>query len=131
MVQKPNNIIKIPCSLSKDFFKLWFLFLKPFHKLTDREIDVITRFLKLRFELSKVITDNTILDNVTMSKENKKAIREECGLTLPHFQVIMSKLKKQKVIINERINPRFIPNIKENDSHFQLLLLFNNTDESQ
>ena len=124
MMKKPDNIVRIPCSLDKSFFRLWFKFLEPFHKLTDREIDVITSFVKQRYELSKVIKDNEILDKVTMSEDTKKKVREECNITLPHFQVIMGKLRKTKVIIDGKINPRFIPNIDEETGIFQLLLLF-------
>lgn len=124
MMKKPDNIVRIPCSLNKSFFRLWFKFLEPFHELTDREIDVITSFVKQRYELSKVIKDNEILDKVTMSEDTKKKVREECNITLPHFQVIMGKLRKNKVIIDGKINPRFIPNIDEETGIFQLLLLF-------
>ena len=124
MMKKPDNIVRIPCSLDKSFFRLWFKFLGPFHKLTDREIDVITSFVKQRYELSKVIKDNEILDKVTMSEDTKKKVRGECNITLPHFQVIMGKLRKNKVIIDGKINPRFIPNIDEETGIFQLLLLF-------
>ncbi|MBQ5153899.1 hypothetical protein EGM85_11645, partial [Macrococcus caseolyticus] len=99
--------------MSGSFFRYWFKFLEPFHKLTDREIDVITSFVKQRYELSKVIKDNEILDKVTMSEDTKKKVRAECNITLPHFQVIMGKLRKNKVIIDGKINPRFIPNIDE------------------
>lgn len=122
--KKPNNIVRVPCSLSKGFFRYWFMFLEPFHKLTDREIDVITSFVKQRYELSKAIKDNKVLDEVTMSEDTKKKVREECNITLPHFQVIMGKLRKNKVIIDGKINPRFIPNIDEETGTFQLLLLF-------
>lgn len=122
--KKPNNIVRVPCSLSKGFFRYWFMFLEPIHKLTDREIDVITSFVKQRYKLSKVIKDNEILDKVTMSEDTKKKVREECNITLPHFQVIMGKLRKNKVIIDGKINPRFIPNIDEETDTFQLLLLF-------
>ena len=124
MKGKANNIIRIPTSLDGNFFKYWFLFLEPFHNLTNREIDVIAAFVKHRYELSKVIKDDEILDKVTMSEDTKKKIREECGITLPHFQVIMGKLRKSKVIINGKINSRFIPKIKEDADNFQLLLLF-------
>lgn len=123
-MKKPNSIVRIPCSMDKSFFRYWFLFLEPFHKLTDREIDVITSFVKQRYELSKVIKDNTILDKVTMSEDTKRKVREECNMTLPHFQVIMGKLRKNKVIIDGKINPKFIPNIDEESGTFQLLLLF-------
>ena len=122
--KRPNNIVRVPCSLSKNFFRYWFMFLEPFHKLTDREIDVITSFVKQRYELSKVIKDNDILDKVTMSEDTKRKVREECNITLPHFQVIMGKLRKNKVIVDGKINPRFIPNIYEETGTFQLLLLF-------
>ena len=120
----PNNIIRMPCSLSNNFFRYWFMFLEPYHKLTDREIDVITSFVKHRYELSKVIKDNDILDKVTMSEDTKRKVREECNITLPHFQVIMGKLRKNKVIIDGKINPKFFPNIKEETGTFQLLFLF-------
>lgn len=124
MNKEINNVIRIPTSLNSKFFRYWFEFLQPFHKLTEREIDVITSFVKQRYELSKVIKDDEILDRVTMSEDTKRKVREECNMTLPHFQVIMGKLRKSKVIIDNKINPRFIPNIREDSGTFQLLLLF-------
>ena len=121
---KADSVIRIPTSLDGKFFRYWFEFLQPFHKLTDREIDVITSFVKHRYRLSKVIKDNEILDKVTMSEDTKKKVREECNITLPHFQVIMGKLRKSKVIEDNKINPRFIPNINDETGTFQLLLLF-------
>nr|DAY45787.1 MAG TPA: hypothetical protein [Crassvirales sp.] len=121
---KANNIVRIPTSLSGKFFRFWFEFLSPFHNLTSREIDVISTFLKERYNLSKVISDPDILDKVLMGEDIKRKIREECNITTPHFQVIMSKLKKRKVIVDGKINPRFIPNIEEEKGYFQLLLLF-------
>ena len=123
-MEKPNNIARVPCSLDKSFFRYWLMFLEPFHKLTKREIDVAASFVKQRYELSKVIKDSEILDRVTMSEDTKRKVREECNMTLPHFQVIMGKLRKSKVIIDNKINPRFIPNIREDSGTFQLLLLF-------
>lgn len=124
MNKEINNVIRIPTSLNSKFFRYWFEFLQPFHKLTEREIDVITSLVKQRYELSKVIKDDEILDRVTMSENTKRKVREECNMTLPHFQVIMGKLRKSKVIIDNKINPRFIPNIREDSGTFQLLLLF-------
>ena len=121
---KANNIVRIPTSLSGKFFRFWFEFLSPFHNLTSREIDVISTFLKERYNLSKVISDPDILDKVLMGEDIKRKIREECNITTPHFQVIISKLKKRKVIVDGKINPRFIPNIEEEKGYFQLLLLF-------
>ena len=120
---KIDSVIKIPTTLD-DFFRYWFEFLKPFHQLTGREIDVATALVKHRHELSKVIKDDNILDKVLMSDDTRRLVREECNLSLPHFQVIMGKLKKNKVIVDGRINPKFIPNVTEENGNFQLLLLF-------
>ena len=123
-LNRPNSVLRIPCSLSGSFFRYWFMFLRPFHKLTNREVDVITALVKHRYELSKVIKDDVILDKVTMSEDVKKQVREECGIAFQHFQVIMSNLRKNKVIENGKINPKFIPNITEENGMFKLMLLF-------
>lgn len=124
MKGKINNIIRIPTSLDGKFFRYWLEFLKPFHSLSEREMQVATLFIKQRYELSKVISDEDILNRVLMGEETKKAMREECGLSLPHFQVIMGKLRKNKIIVDNKINPKFIPNITEENGVFQLLLFF-------
>lgn len=121
---KINNVIRIPTSISTSFFRFWLEFLKPFHNLTDREMQIASAFLKRRQELSKVIQDDSILDKVVMSEDTKKAVREECNISLPHFQVIMGKLRKSKIILNGRINPKFIPNLTEEQGSFRLLLNF-------
>lgn len=124
MNRKINNVIRISTSLQGKFFRYWFEFLKPFHNLTDREMDVITGFVKQRYELSKVIKDNEILDKVVMSDDIKEKVLKECNMSSPHFQVIMGKLRKNNIIVDNKINPRFIPNISEEEGSFQLLLYF-------
>ena len=124
MERKPNNVIALKSSLKGEFFRMWLEFLRPFHKLTERETDIMAAFLKQRYELSKVVSDQDILNKLTMSDDTKKKIREECNISQAHFQVIMTKLKKSKMIENGNINPRFIPRIKDETKGFQLLLTF-------
>ena len=124
MMGKMNNVIRIPTSISTSFFRFWFEFLRPFHNLTDREMQVASSLLKRRYELSKVIQDEGILDKVVMSEDTKKVVREACNISLPHFQVIMGKLRKNKGILDGKINPRFIPNLTEERGSFRLLLNF-------
>lgn len=121
---KINGVIRIPASLSGSFFRFWFEFLTPIHNLTEREIDIITAFVKQRYNLSKVIKDEDILDQVVMSEDTKRKVREECNITLAHFQVIMGKLKKNKLIVDGKINRRFIPQLPEDAKEFKLLLYF-------
>ena len=124
MTGKMNNIIRIPTSLSTSFFRYWLEFLKPFHNLTDREMQVASSLLKKRYELSKVIQDEVILDKVVLGEDTKKSVRQECNITLPHYQVILGKLRTSKVIIDDRINPRFVPNVTDENGSFRLLLNF-------
>lgn len=121
---KINNVISIPASINGKFFRYWLEFLKPFHKLTERETDVMASFLKNRYELSKVVSDQEILNKLTMSEDTKRKVREDCNITQAHFQVIMTKLKKSKMIDNGRINPKFIPRVEKDAKNFQLLLSF-------
>ena len=125
MPGKVNNVIALSQKpLGDKVFKYWFTFLRPLHDLTDREIDVLASFAKYRYEMMKVVKDEKLLGTLLMSNETKKKIREECGISLAHFQVIMSKLKKSKVIINDQLNPKLLPNIDEDSSSLNLLLLF-------
>lgn len=124
MERKPNSVIALKSSLNGNFFRMWLEFLRPFHKLTERESDVMASFLRQRYELSKVVSDQDILDKLIMSEDTKKKVREECGISQVHFQVIMTKLKKNKMIDNGKINPRFIPRVDKDAKSFQLLLSF-------
>jgi hypothetical protein len=120
---KPNNVIRVPCSLDS-LFRYWLDFLTPFHNLTSRETDVATAFLRERYKLSKVILDTNLVDRTLMSEESQRKLKQECSLSNQHFQVIKSKLKNKKFFINDKINPRLIPMVKEDNGLFQLLLVF-------
>lgn len=124
MRSEVDKCINISTSLKGKFFKQWFKFLLPYHGLTDREMDIAAAFLLKRYELSKVISDINILESVLMNEDTKRAIREECDVKHQHFQVIMSKLRKANIIVDNKINPRFIPNIKEGKENFNLMLMF-------
>lgn len=122
---KPNNVMVVPTSLETDFFRWWCIFLRPFVKLTDREIDVVSTFLKERYELSKIISDPAILDKIIMSEDTRKKVMEECHITPQNFYVVMGNLRKNHVIVNNVINPRLIPSTRQDDGgYFQLLILF-------
>lgn len=124
-MHKPNNIVVVPVEGDISFFKRWCIFLRPFVNLTNREIDVIAEFLKQRWELSKAISDPAILDTMVMSDDTKRKVMDACNITQQHFYVVMSNLRKNKVIVGNIINPRLIPNIRQDDNGcFQLLILF-------
>lgn len=119
----PNNVIRLPTSYD-NFFIWWFKFLEPYHRLTPKEIELAAEFVKKHIELSKGITDPKLLDKVLMLEETKREIRESLNMKYPNFQVLLSNLRKNKVIENDKLNPRFIPNLKIDENDFKLLFLF-------
>lgn len=123
---KPNNALSVVPTEDKNFFVWWCTFLRPFVVLTPREIDVLSAYLKHRFELKKVITDPVVLDSQLMSNDVKMDIIRECNITIQNYYVVMGNLKKKNIILDSGINPMLIPNIREDDNgHFILLVLFN------
>lgn len=125
---KPNNAFTVPVANTLDFFKWWCVFLRPFIPLTERETDVVASLLRQRWELSKIIKDPSILDTMTMSGNTLDKVVEECKITKQHFYVVMSSLKK-KGVINGHINPRLIPNLKE-EGVFKLTILFKENNQA-
>lgn len=124
-----NNVISIPTSLQGNFFRLWLEFLGPFHGLTNREIDIATAFLKKRFELSQVITDEEVLDKVLMNEDSRREIKKNCKMSAAQFQVIIGKLRKSKILLGNKVNPKFIPKgITPDSKNFNLMLYFDLND---
>lgn len=127
-LRKPNNIMVIPTPTDTDFFKWWCRTLRMFVKLSDREIDLLASLLKYRWLLSQEISNPAILDSHLMSNETKKKIAADAGISMRHLYVLSNSLRETGVLIDNRINPRLIPNIRKDDNGvFQLLLLFKPT----
>lgn len=125
---KINNIIRIPSPMGNAFFRAWLEFLHPFHGLANREMEIAASILKFRHELSKVITDEALLDEIVLNNDTKRKVRAECNVSVQHFEVAMNKFRKVHFIEDGKINPKFIPKgINENDQTFQLLLYFDLT----
>ncbi len=125
---KINGAIRIPASLKGSFFRRWFEFLEPIHKLTEREMDVIAALVKQRYELSKVVFDEDLLDKIVMSEDSRKKVMRECNISLAHFQVVLGRLRKNKIIVDNKINKKFIPQIQEDAKEFKYLLYFDMND---
>lgn len=126
--QKPNidinNCIRIPTSLSTDFFKLWMDYLTPLHHLTDNERNLAAAFLKERLNLEKKFNDKAWLNRALFNKETTTKIKEECGISTAYYQVLLSKLRKVGFFKDEGINPIYIPKRISKDSKAFMLMLY-------
>lgn len=124
-----DKAARIPCKLSSDFFKYWLMFTQPLHKLTPKIIDVAACILYHRHELSKVITDETVLNKYLMSTEMREKMMVELSIPQSNYHVAINKLKKARFLIDGNVNPRFIPNVKEGAKSFNFLLYFEFLDD--
>lgn len=119
-----DNYLRVPTKKSGNFFRLWVGFLKPYHDLTDRESEVLACLLKSRYQLSKDISNEEILDQHLFSEQVKKQIYTELNITADNFHVLFSRLKKKKVILEDKLNKRFIPALKEGNKEFKMVVSF-------
>ena len=118
-------ISRIPCNKEDNFFNYWVEFLKPFNKLTGRELSVLAELLKKRHELTKIISDSNVLTSVLFSSEVRSSIRKKLNLSPAHFNGIMKKFKDTNIIDKtNNINPKLVPKITETSKGFQLVLYF-------
>ena len=121
--RRVNNVIRIPTTLDTSFFRIWVEFLAPLHNLPNRAKDILAELLKARFNLSQSVTDDALLDKLTLGIDTRKKIVKDLGMSEASYHVTLGKIKKTGIIKDGKINSRFIPkNIGRGDKSFQLLL---------
>lgn len=120
---RPNNVVYLKCS-EGSFPRMWIEFLTPFHKLAAREKDVAARILTQYFRLKEQCSNDAMLHELLWSQSSRKDMRTSLGLSQPHFQMILRKLRDVGVLNGEHINPRYLPHITEDSSTFELRVLF-------
>ena len=105
------------------------MFTAPLHKLRKKEIEILSIILRKRYELTKMINDDNMVDTFLLSKEIKEQIIEEAGESKSNFNVMLSNLRKQNVLIDgDKINKRFIPGLDMEGDKFNLMIIFDIND---
>lgn len=119
---KPNNLIVLRCT-GESFYRMWVEMLTPFHKLTNRERDVMARIISQRFKLQESISDPAMLKEVLWSQTSRKDMRESLKMSQANFQMTLSKLHKANVLVDGDIRPEFIPH-KGDEPRFCLQIIY-------
>lgn len=119
-----DSVVRVPTSLDTSFFRWWVEFLRPIHKMSPRRMEVLAAFLKHRYFLSLSINDQDLLDKVTLNSDSRKKIADECNISTNYMQVIFDRFKREEIIKDDKINLKFIPDIKRGSDSFKLLLYF-------
>src|SRR5690554_6319586 len=106
-----KSVTKIPCNLTS-FFMYWLMFTSPMHKMSTKDMEILSYILKKRYELSKIVVDDSKIDTFLFSREIRDEIVEEHGITKNSLQVALSHFRKIGVLLeNDQLNKRFIPNL--------------------
>jgi hypothetical protein len=118
---KLNDVIPLKCT-EESFYRLWMEFMTPFHKLTPRERDVAARIIAQYFRLKESIPDPEVLRDVLWSQKSRKDMRESLKMSQAHFQMVLAKLRENQVLVDDTLNPAYIPH--KGDSPRYLLGVF-------
>lgn len=118
-----TNAFKIPAGDS--IYIQWLKVLEPKYSLTQKEKELASLFIQSYLFNKKNIINDDILNQTTMSIENKKNIRKKLSLTPTYFQILMKGLKNKKFFINNKINKEFIPSF-DNEGNIVLAYIVKN-----
>ena len=123
---KPNTAFNVEFDSTLEFFKWYYIFLRPC-------VNLVASYMNQRFELSKEVKDAEILETLLMTSDVRKKVIKECGITPQHFCVVMNGLKKKGIVKDGKIIPEIIPNAKFNDGKisFKLMILFENKNKTK
>lgn len=109
----------------KQLFIKWIDLTRSFHKLNGQHQKLLASLLYHHYLLKKDITNNKILWKMVFDYDTKLKIKEELGISDPLLQTLLSQLRKKKVIVNNEINPLYIPDITLDAKNFKIVFNFN------
>ena len=110
----------------KNFFRHWLILTKPLHKLPNQKIEVVALLLHTYFNFKKEISNDDLAWKLTFDYDSKLKIKNEMGISTDQiFSNLLTTLRRDKVIINNKISKSFIPNIDlKNTNMFSLIYKF-------
>lgn len=108
----------------KSIFRLWLEFLKPYHKLRNKEVEALSLMLYYRYELSREIPNIEMVDMILFSTETRAKIRSELSsMSQKVFNNLLTSLRKKGVLTKDnKIHHNLIPNMTEDG--FKLIFNF-------
>jgi len=119
-----NKNIKRIHTTKKSIFRYWLEFLKPYHKMRTKEIEVLSLMLYYRYELSREISNPEIIDTILFSTKTRMDIRSELGnMGQRNFNNILTAFRSKGILSKDnKITSVLIPNMSEDG--FQLIFDF-------
>lgn len=124
MTTGQNKNIKRIHTTKKSIFRYWLEFLRPYHKLRTKEIEALSLMLYYRYELTREVSNEEIVDTMLFSTSTRNKIRVELGdMDQKVFNNLLTSLRKKNVLSKEnKITKVLIPKMTEGG--FQLIFDF-------
>lgn len=121
-----NTDVKQIKTTQREIFRYWLEFLKPFHKLANKEIEAMSSLLYYRHELSKEIKSPDLIDKLLFSKDMRQQVRNDLGgMKNGVFNNLLTVLRRKKVLSTDnKIFPFLIPKFQPEAKGFKLILNF-------
>jgi len=104
--------ITIPSANAKQRILRYLNTIYKFHKLTDKEIEIVVELIIQYYKVSQTLRDPkdiATLSKLLFSTEVRKEIRDTLGIKEDVFNNYISKLRKKGVVVSDTLNPNYIP----------------------
>lgn len=118
-MSKNEKVANINTNL-KSFFRRWVQFTEPFHKLNNRQQQVLSLLLYYHYILKQEITNNKILWKEVFDYDTKVKIYSELEIHQTGLENILTQLRKKNVIMDNQISPVYIPDLDKNSKTFTI-----------
>jgi hypothetical protein len=120
---KNANVANIRCNVD-GLFEHWVALTQPLHKLTDAEANILLAFLRKRHIYACNVKSAEIVDKLLFSTDTRKEIMNSIGYKIGTFQNYLTSMRNKGVILENRINPKLLPNYEDGADNFKLIYNF-------
>lgn len=122
-MEKSEKIITLGVT-PREFFRTWLVWLRPLHRLTEKEMDIAALMLEGMQFLSSRVKDEKKRGRIVTSLESRKRMSDMIGMSDQYFGMLISGLKKKGFIQGDGINPQYIPRIEPDGRDYAVTLDF-------
>lgn len=103
------------------FFDTWLTLMQPFLRLRKQELKVLSRLLYYRYIIQKEFKNEDVLYDLLFNTRTRKKIQEDLQMEDYTFNNLLSALRKKKMIIDNKINHKIIPQTQDDFGNFKLV----------
>lgn len=113
------------------FFRVWLELLRPFHKMTNKEMDIVGYLLHRRHQLMVKVNDEKLVNQLLIDANTREEIRKRMGYGSNQvLSNMLSELRNKSILDGDSINRLLIPKIEYGAKSFQLIFNMNIKDEA-